>query len=419
MTGDQDSRSAPECPPSLGDQAWLTARPTQVVLKLLEDAGYEARVVGGAVRNALLGTPVRDLDVATTATPDQVIAAAEAAALHVVPTGLKHGTVTIVVDREPIEVTTLREDVATDGRHAQVRFTTVWQADAARRDFTINALYCAADGTIHDPLGGYRDIVSRSVRFIGDPNARIGEDYLRILRFFRFSAEYGTAAIDRVGLKACIQMRHGLRRLSGERIRQEVVKLLVAPRMPEAMQAMRDYGLLGEVLPAVPRLGHLARLAGHEPRGSAMLRLACLALSAREDVERISKTLRLSNADKAILENLSAVIAVRDAPSLKMAKRWLYGIGREAYSDRMLYLTTQSFRSLGDPRWRALEDLPRTWRRPTFPLAGRDAIAAGATPGPAIGRLLRALEAEWIESDYALTREELLEKLSRILKDAN
>ena len=215
---------------NLANADWLRREATQTVLRELSKAGYVGRVVGGAVRNALLGSPVRDIDIATDAKPEDVVRLFERAGYRVIPTGLKHGTVTVIAQDSTYEVTTLREDVATDGRHAEVRFTDNWGSDASRRDFTINALYCEADGEIFDPLGGLGDIEHRAIRFIGDPSARIGEDYLRILRFFRFFAEYGRGDIDRAGVSACVAGRLGVRRLSSERIREELLRLLIAPR---------------------------------------------------------------------------------------------------------------------------------------------------------------------------------------------
>lgn len=402
--------------PSLGDAPWLTAPSTQTTLKLLEDAGFEARVVGGAVRNALLGHSVRDLDIATTALPEEVIAAAETKGLRVVPTGLKHGTVTVVVNGEGIEVTTLREDVATDGRHAEVRFTTTWSADASRRDFTINALYCDAGGRLHDPLSGYPDIVSRRIRFIGNARLRIEEDYLRILRFFRFFAEYGSGPIDEAGMHACVMMRHGLRRLSGERLRQELMKLLVAPRMLEAIEAMQTHGLLGEILPTAPRLSHLARLVGCEPSASATLRLACMSIHTREDAEKVSRRLRLSNAEYDVLRDVARTACLRPVPSIPLAKHWLYELGLQGFQERVSYLNSSCPRHLADMRWHEMRDLPSHWPRPEFPIAGRDVIAAGIRPGPEIGELLSRLESAWKASDFELTREELIQRLEAYLK---
>ena len=226
--------------PSLAGADWLARHQTQAVFDALAAKGFAARAVGGAVRNALLGRPVVDIDIATPARPEQVIEAARAAGLAAVPTGLEHGTVTVIAAHVPHEVTTLREDVETHGRHATVAFTDDWAADARRRDFTINALYCSADGEVFDPLGAYGDLGARRVRFIGEARERIREDYLRILRFFRLTAEYGAGPADAEGLGACVAERDGLARLSAERVRQEMLRLLAAPRAPELVRAMQD-----------------------------------------------------------------------------------------------------------------------------------------------------------------------------------
>src|SRR3984893_4657841 len=226
------------------DAPWLKSGPTARVLELLNGDGEEARVVGGAVRNALLKIPLGDIDIATTALPDEVVRRAKAAGIKTVPTGIDHGTVTLVVEAQPFEVTTLREDTETFGRKAKVAFGRNWVRDAERRDFTINGLSVDADGVVHDHVGGLEDIAARRVRFIGDPAIRIAEDYLRILRFFRIHASYGQGAFDREALVACIKGRAGLTNLSAERIQAERMKLLVAPGASPSLQAMGDAGLL-------------------------------------------------------------------------------------------------------------------------------------------------------------------------------
>ena len=275
-------------PVSLAEARWLREASTQRVFAAIDSGGFQARAVGGAVRNSLLGLPVTDIDIATTARPEDVMRLARASGLAVIETGLKHGTVTVIANRRPFEVTTLRKDVETHGRHATVAFTDSWSEDACRRDFTINALYCDADGTVHDPLGGLGDLTARRVRFIGDAAERIREDYLRILRFFRFTAQYSEGLPDAAGLAACTRERAGLGRLSAERVRQELVRLLVARGVLDAVMAMREHGILAAVLPAAPRPGLLARLveieAGQGLDGDVMLRLAALCEIGRAHV---------------------------------------------------------------------------------------------------------------------------------------
>ena len=285
-------------PPSLAGAPWLVRPETRAVLEAIERGGYAARVVGGAVRNALLGEPVKDIDIATTAVPEEVLRLAEAAHLKAVPTGIEHGTVTVIASHTPIEVTTLRRDIETFGRHARVTFTSDWAEDARRRDFTMNALYCGADGTIDDPLKGYPDLVSRRVRFIGEPHDRIREDYLRILRFFRFTAEYTDGLPDAPGLKASIELSDGLSGLSGERVRAELLRLLAAPRAAETLAVMNDAGLLERVLGSrghlelLDRVAMIEQMLGRSP--DALLRLGALAAARPGAALALRDRLRLS-----------------------------------------------------------------------------------------------------------------------------
>ncbi len=303
----------PAKPPSLRDADWLNRPETRELFAALNDGGHTARAVGGAVRNTLLGTPVHDVDIATTSPPDVTASLAAKAGLRSIPTGIDHGTVTVVVRHTPFEVTTLRTDVETFGRHARVAYTDDWAADARRRDFTINALYCDADGVILDPLDGYADLVARRVRFIGKAEERIREDYLRILRFFRFSAEYAGGVIDGDGLKACRASSHGLDQLSRERIRAELLRLVVSPHVTAVVPVIAS-DFLTRVFPDAPDVRLLERvvtiehtlnrqadpilrlgaLSGAKPGGALPLRDA-LRLSARE-FERLA---RLSMPDPA------------------------------------------------------------------------------------------------------------------------
>src|ERR1700737_30360 len=268
----------------LDDAPWLKSGPTARVLQLLNGNGEEARVVGGAVRNALLKIPTGDIDIATTALPAEVIRRAKAAGIKSVPTGLEHGTVTLVVDAQPFEVTTLREDTETVGRD--------WVSDAERRDFTINGLSVDADGVVHDHVGGLDDIFAKRVRFIGDPNQRIAEDYLRILRFFRIHAAYGAGEPDRAGYLACIAARAGLATLSAERVRMEMLKLMVAQGAPGAITAMADGGLLLPFFGGVAYTGPFAAMISAEHllglKPDPVRRLGALAVAVTEDAKRVA-----------------------------------------------------------------------------------------------------------------------------------
>ena len=291
--------------------AWLHSAAIGKVFAALEAGKAEARIVGGAVRNALIDRPVHEVDIATTAVPEEVMRLALEAGLGAHPTGIDHGTVTVVADGVPFEVTTLRRDVETDGRHAVVAFTTVWQEDAARRDFTINALYCGKDGTLYDPVGGLDDLRKRRVRFIGDAEARIREDYLRILRFFRFSAAYGNGQLDRTGLAAVIALKDGLSRLSPERVRAEILKLLAARNAAEVVSAMHESGVLQLAIPTtadperLTRLQAIERALGQPP--DALARLAALAVDEPSQALSLAQHLRLSNAEAEVLQKAAVI----------------------------------------------------------------------------------------------------------------
>ena len=400
-------------PANLANADWLKREATQSILRELSNAGYVGRIVGGAVRNALLGMPVRDIDIATDASPDDVVRLFERGGYKVIPTGLKHGTVTVIAQDSAYEVTTLREDVATDGRHAEVRFTDDWAGDASRRDFTINALYCQADGEIFDPLGGLADIEHRSIRFIGDPSERIREDYLRILRFFRFFAEYGRGDIDRAGLAACVAGRLGARRLSSERIREELLRLLVAPRAMDALQAMFEFGLIGEFIPAAPRLNRLARLSGIDRDRDSVLRLAVASVGVLEDGERIADRLKLSNDHRRRLCDVDFALSVHSPLTAKQARQLIYRLGAERFNNCIKIARSRSYHQLSHPDWIASISLAKHWAAPHFPLSGADALQLGAVPGPQVGAALKRVEALWIESDFTLNENSLRKALAQ------
>jgi poly(A) polymerase len=396
---------------------WLANRHTQAVFHMLAAGGHKARVVGGAVRNALLDEPVTDIDIATTAEPADVIRLAEEAHHQVAETGLKHGTVTVIVEGHPFEVTTLRKDLATDGRHAEVAYTVDWVADASRRDFTMNALYCEADGTIYDPLGGLADIGARRVRFIGNPHDRIREDYLRILRFFRFFAQYSSGTPDEAAMLACVQERGGLTRLSGERIRQEFVKLVCAPRASDAIAAMFSHGLLTELLTVAPNPEMFNRMLARDTRADAALRLAALTVHAREDAGRLAGALRLSNAERATLAAFAAVSEARSSlPDLTGLRELLYRLGEARYRCQILAMWAIAGAPPDDRRFAEACALPVRWSAPKFPLTGRDVVTLGVRPGPRVGAALAHVEAAWIAGDFAEDRDALFVRLREILK---
>lgn len=409
-----------DLPRRLPPQDWSTARSTRAVMAALEAAGGPdcARFVGGCVRDALLGRtrPDQDIDIATRLTPPQTIAALEAARLRAVPTGLEHGTVTAIADRRPFEITTLRRDVETDGRRAVVAFTTDWAEDAGRRDFRLNALYAEADGTLHDPTGGgVADALAGRIVFVGDPETRIREDYLRILRFFRFYAGYGVGAPDAEGLAACAKLKAGLAQLSGERVSKELLKLLAAADPGPAVAAMTETGVLEALLPgATPaRLNALLALensVGLEPE--AELRLAALLPADARAVGAAAKRLRLSNA----LANRLAGSAGdwTETRSAMGARRAVYGLRPQAAADRLRLAWSAD---PADPAWPETWRETQAWRPPSFPITGEDIKALGVAEGPEVGRVRRAVEAWWIAADFPDDREAALAALKAVVAE--
>jgi poly(A) polymerase len=392
--------------PALLDAPWLNSGPASRVLKLLNSGDEEARVVGGAVRNALLEVPIGDIDVATTALPEEVVRRAKAAGIKSVPTGIEHGTVTLVVEGLPFEVTTLREDTETFGRRAKVSFGRDWVGDARRRDFTINALSIGPDGIVHDYVGGLEDIAARRVRFIGEARARIEEDYLRILRFFRFHAAFGTGEIDRDGYHACIAAREGMATLSAERVRMEMLKLLVTGGAVAAVIAMADGGLLQMILGGVTYSGTFAAMIEAERRlglkADPIRRLAALAVALPEDARRLTTRLRLSNNESKVLDSMGHRWWRLAGMDEARARRRLYRLGEERYRDRLMLAWARAGIG-GDPApWIELARLPQRFKPPKFPLRAADFIARGVPEGPSLGHVLTLAEDAWLAADFPL-----------------
>jgi poly(A) polymerase len=382
---------------SLTDQPWLTSAATRAVITALEAEGGEGcvRFVGGCVRNSLMDQPVDDIDLATRLLPETAIAALKAAGLKVVPTGLAHGTVTAVSKGAPYEITTLRRDVSTDGRNATVAFTDDWTEDAARRDFRLNALYADARGEVFDPTGqGVEDAREGRIVFVGDPETRIREDYLRILRFFRFFAWYGRGEPDAAGLVACAALANGMSRLSAERVSKELLKLLKAPDPRPAVRAMAASGVLAQVLPDAEPLTAFERVV--EITTDPILRLSALWPAEATVVEAAARALRLSNA-----ERLRLVAAVQGEVDLDMtgqqARAALYRAGRETFVDRVLRAAAKADRADDIVPWLTLAE---TWAIPRLPVGGRQVAAAGLAAGPDTGRALAAFEESWIADDF-------------------
>jgi poly(A) polymerase len=391
-------------PAQLADAAWLKDSEVARLLGALNRDGEEARAVGGAVRNALLRLPVGEIDVATTAVPEEVTRRVEAAGWKAVPTGIEHGTVTVVINGHPFEVTTLRQDIETFGRRARVMFGRDWRADAERRDFTINALSASADGTVFDYVGGLDDIAARRVRFIGDPNQRIAEDYLRVLRFFRFHAFFADGPPDADGLLACIRARSGLDTLSRERVRMELLKLFVAPRAAATLVVMGESGLLGPVLGGVPYVADFAKMTDVEAAlgldADPVRRLGALGVMVSEDAERLAQRLRLTNAETERLMALETWWRVSPAAGEKAARALLYRLGPQSFIDRVLLAWSRVRADAADGEWRALALLPQRWTVPVFPLKAADFTRRGLAAGPALGVAMRAAKEAWIAADF-------------------
>jgi len=411
---------------NLAHEAWFNDPALKRVFSLLNADGGEGRVVGGAVRNSLMGLAVSDIDVATTLTPDVVIERANQAGIKAVPTGVEHGTVTLVIDRKPFEVTTLRADVETDGRRATVAFSTDWQTDAERRDLTINALYVGENGEVVDLVGGLVDIEKRNIRFIGDAATRIKEDYLRILRFFRFFAYYGSGRPDADGLRAAAAARSKLSTLSAERVWSEMRKLLSAEDPGRALLWMRTVGALTEILPetekwgidAIPALIATEKALGWTP--DPLLRLAAIVPPDAKRLEAMAARLKLANAEAAVFKAWANAAPINDEMSMAAFDRLLYRNGAEGITTRLkLALAVARGKAEGDmaemarsARINKLFDHAAAWVKPSFPVNGGDVMAAGIPSGRQVGETLAALEQQWVEENFASDRAILLARLS-------
>jgi poly(A) polymerase len=384
-------------PASVSAQPWLTDPATRAVLDALQAAGGPdcVRFVGGCVRNALMGQPVDDLDLATRLLPEAAMAALKTAGLKVVPTGLIHGTVTAVSKGRPYEITTLRRDVETDGRKAVVAFTDDWSEDAARRDFRLNALYADAAGRVFDPTGqGVADAREGRIVFVGDPETRIREDYLRILRFFRFFAWYGRGEPDAAGLQACAALSGGMERLSAERVSKELLKLLAAPDPRPAMRAMAEAGVLACILPEAEALAPFEVMVGLSDDPG--LRLSALLSPDLALIETAARRLRLANA---VRERLLAAAGgeIDLATDARTARALIYRLGRPAFVDRVLRAEARSGHAGAGA---SLLELAERWPVPRLPVGGRQVAAAGVAAGPQTGQVVAAFEDGWIADDF-------------------
>ncbi len=415
---------------SISDATWLKDKALQKLLAVLSAEGEEARIAGGAVRNAILGEPVTDIDIATTCLPDETEKRATEAGFKPVPTGKAHGTITVVAHGKPFEVTTLRADVENHGRHATVAFGRDWQVDAERRDFTINALYATADGKVVDLVGGIADLEKRNLRFIGNAEDRIREDYLRILRFYRFFAWYGSGRPDAEGIKASARLKAGLSQLSAERIWAELKKLLSAPDPSRALLWMRQSGVLTVVLPesekwgidAVPGLVAAERDLGWPV--DPILRLMSIIPPTAERVDSLSERLKLSKNEAKRLQEWAGFSEIpAETSEISLAKR-LFSAGQQSGVDKLkLALAAARIRGVQNDldlvaagQYSQLLKYAENWIAPQFPLQGRDLVALGAAQDERLGKALATLKDEWVSSGFTLGREALVERARGLLQ---
>jgi poly(A) polymerase len=400
-------------------QPWMVDRATLAVLEALAAGGAQARFVGGSVRDALLGRRIGDIDIATPTTPERVIALLEKRGIKVVPTGLAHGTVTAIAGTPPrhFEITTLRRDVETYGRRARVAFDADWAADAARRDFTINAIFLDPDGTVHDPVRGVADLRARRVRFVGDPATRIAEDVLRILRYYRFEARFGTSLGDPPARAACRALAHLLPNLSAERVAQELVRLLEAPDPVQVLRMMAEDGVLSIILPEARRLDRLQHMIAIEPEPDPLRRLAALIDVDGAGAIALAERMHFSNAWRDRLHGLAPPRAIDPPADMAAQRRALYRLGAKRYRDIALLLAAEGAMSRG--RLVELLALARDWTPPIFPLTGRDVTALGIAPGPEVGRLLGAVHDWWETGDFTADRAACLFYLQGLLRPAH
>jgi poly(A) polymerase len=411
-------------------QPWMIAPETRAVLNALMADGAEVRFIGGCVRDAVLRLPIRDIDLALAVPPQRVMALLERAGIKVIPTGLAHGTVTAIVGAKMFEITSLRIDVETFGRRAKVAFTDDWKADAARRDFTINALSCSVDGDIFDYFGGLEDLGQGWVSFVGNASERIGEDVLRLLRFFRFYAHYGRPPPDEDALFACRAWAEKVQTLSGERVRVEIFRTLMAANPADVFQLMQDWHVLEHVLPEANGVGCLRALSWLDTRALNMesvapdpvRRLAALLATDPAGAERVADRLRLSVRQRDRLKvMIGRPFAIDLDGGSQATSRALYHLGSHATQDlALLEWAGEIAGSAGlargrNARWKQLLQRIDAWQPIAFPLKGRDALALGIPPGPRMGALLRAVEAWWEEDGFRANHDACAARLKALI----
>ena len=400
---------------------WMTAPATRAVIDALTAEGADVRFVGGCVRDALLGRESDDIDIGTPDPPERVLALLDGAGIETrtVPRGIEHGTVTALAGGERYEITTLRRDERTDGRHAEVAFTDDWREDAARRDFTINAMSATSDGVLFDYFGGQEDLAAGRVRFVGDPATRIAEDHLRLLRFFRFHAWYGRGEPDEAALAACKDAAHTIPSLSGERVQAEMLKLLKAENPVPAVTAMQEVSVLAVLLPEAQETTHLARLIQVDKTvgGPDSIRRLAALVAGSDGVSAVAERWRLAGTDgmrlSALVELLEFLTTGIDDLALR---RLIYRLGKTQPGDEALFGFAE--RNEGDEAWRRMLETLEAWKPPTLPVSGADVLALNIPEGPEVGRLLTAVEEWWIELDFAPDRAALLERLDALVAES-
>lgn len=414
----------------LAPQPWMDAPETKAVVAALMADGADVRFVGGCVRDSVLHRPIKDIDIATHDAPEKVMELLTRAGIRVIPTGIAHGTVTAVINKAHYEITTLREDVQTFGRHARVAFTDDWTADAARRDFTMNAMCADPQGRIYDPFNGLADLGAGIVRFVGDPMRRIEEDVLRLLRFFRFFAHYGRPPMDASALLACRRMAPELVKLSGERVAGELVRLLQAPDPASVLIVMHGQDILRHILPEAHDFGPLKVLTWLESRAlvrphvgvDAIRRLGIVLDTDADGVAALGERLKLSAAQTGrLLSIVVPKVLVTRGMDETAARRALRRVGVDTFRDLVLtrWAAERALEarpsSSATAEWTRLLDLADTWQPVELPVRGADALELGVPRGPAIGQALARVEEWWEAQDYRPDRQQCLDRLRAVV----
>ncbi len=390
---------------SIDVHSWMADAQTRIVMEALMAGGQTARFVGGCVRDALLGLPVKDIDIATPETPERVTELIERAGLRAIPTGIDHGTITAICEGIPFEITTLRRDVETFGRQARVSFTTDWAQDAARRDLTLNALYCDAEGTVFDPVGGLADLKKGRIRFVGDARSRIEEDVLRLLRFFRFYAFYGVGEADKEALTACREMAPKISTLSVERVWKELSRLLLALDPLPTFELMQQNEVLPHLLPEAVHFDRLPALieaeVATESAPDYLRRLAVVSNFDRESAGTFSARMKLSNVDRDLLCDLCGPVLRPDPQAnIKQNRVAIYRLGPDLFRELVLIGAARS----ADQKWLSLFSKPQTDPVPEFSITGQDVLDMGVPTGSDVGNLIRQVEDWWIADNFVANR---------------